>query len=169
MINNGIIITQIGTKQNLFKDRETYPKQLCDYIEDIISCNISKFSDENNLGRIRFSDSTGKLVTQLTIDDGKSFLVDEKKCIILIRGINGKVKSSVYYGVDCSVDFISTSIKYSLDSVDEYVDSLKNFYSSWSIGKGEVGAVILIIDDYNVFEKIVSDGFFKGSYILYSE
>lgn len=169
MESNGTIITQIGTKQQLFRDRETYPKQLCDCIEDLISCNLSEISSDGGSGRIRFNSKDSKMVAQLTINDGKSFLSDEKQCLILIRLERGRIKSPVYYGVECSVDFKSNSNVYSLDSIKDCIESLKNFYSSWSISKGEVGAVVLIIDDYSVFEKIVSDDFFKYSYILYSE
>lgn len=169
MINNGTIITQIGTKQQLFKDRETYPKQICDYIEDIISCNISEISDKGGTGRIRFLDENSTLKAQLSLCEGNSKLSNESMAIVLIRMEKGSVKSPVYYGVDCSIDFLNNSNVYALDSVENCIKSLKNFYSSWSVSKGSIGVVVLIVDDYMVFERIISDDFFKYSYILYSE
>lgn len=169
MENNGTIITQIGTKQQLFRDRETYPKEFCDYIENIITCDTSEISNEGGTGRVRFNTSDNKLVVQLSIDEGNSFISDNSKAIILIRLENKKIKSPVYYGIDCKVDFKSDCNLYSLDSVIGCVESLKNFYSSWIMTEGSIGAVVLIIDDYKVFEKVISDDFFKYSYILYSE
>lgn len=169
MISNGTIITQIGTKQQLFKDRETYPKAICDYVEDLVSCNISEISDEGGTGRIRFLDRNNELKIQLSLEGGNSELSDEGMAIVLIRMEKGSVKSPVYYGVDCRVDFKNNSNVYALDSVENCVKSLKNFYSSWSVSKGNIGVVVLIVDDYMVFERIISDDFFKYSYILYSE
>lgn len=169
MINNGTIIVQIGTKQQLFKDRETYPKTLCDYIEDLVSCNSSEISDDGGIGRIRFNTGNGDLLVQLSIDSGNSKLSDESKAIVLIRLEESRIKSPVYYGVDCKIDFKSKSNVYSLDSIEDYIESLKKFYSSWVVSRGEISVVVLIIDDYMVFERIINDDFFKYSYILYSE
>lgn len=169
MISNGTIITQIGTKQQLFKDRETYPKAMCDCIEDLITCNISEISDEGGSGRIRFVGKDSKLITQLSLEGGNSELSHNDKAIILIRMEKGSIKSPVYYGVDCRVEFRNNSNVYALDSVENCIESLKNFYSSWSVSKGNIGVVVLIIDDYMVFERIITDDFFKYSYILYSE
>jgi len=169
MESNGTIIAQIGTKQQLFRDRETYPKEFCDYIENIITCNTSKLSAEGGTGRVRFNTSTNKLVVQLSVDGGNSFISDDSKAIILIRLENNKIKSPVYYGVDCNIDFKSDGNLYSLDSITGCVESLKNFYSSWTMTEGSIGAVVLIIDDYRVFEKVISDDFFRYSYVLYSE
>ncbi len=169
MENNGTIITQIGTKQQLFRDRNSYPHELCDYIENIITCNSSELSSEGGTGRIRFNTLDNKLVVQLSINEGNSFISDNSKAIVLIRMLKGKIKSPVYYGIDCSIDFKSNCNIYSLDTVDSCVESFKNFYSSWSLTRGSIGAVVLIIDDYRVFEKVISDDFFKYSYILYSE
>lgn len=169
MINNGSIIAQIGTKQYLFKDRETYPKTMCDCIEDLISCNTSEISQDGGIGRIRFNTEKGDLVAQLTIDSGNSKLSDESKAIVLIRLEKSRIKSPVYYGVDCRIAFESKSNVYSLDSIEDYIESLKKFYSSWIVSRGDIGVVVLIIDDYIVFERIINDDFFKYSYILYSE
>lgn len=169
MESNGTIITQIGIKQQLFRDRVSYPKELCDYIENIISCNSPSLSQEGGMGRIRFNTSNNKLVVQLSINEGNFFISDNSKAIILIRMKEGQIKSPVYYGVDCSIDFKPNQSTYSLDTIDSCIESLKNFYSSWVISKGSIGAVVLIIDNYRVFKKVISDDFFKYSYILYSE
>lgn len=169
MWNNGSIIAQIGTKQCMFKDRETYPKHICDCIEDLISCNISEISDEGGTGRIRFLDKNNNLKVQLSLEGGNSSLSDESSSIVLIRLNKGSVKSPVYYGIECSIDFLSKSSVYALDSIENCIKTLKNFYSSWYVCRGNIGVVVLIIDDFSIFERIVLDDFFKYSYILYSE
>lgn len=169
MINNGNIIVQIGTKQQLLRDRETYPKELCDYIENIITCNSSELSSENGEGRIRFNSKDNSIIEQLSIINGNCRMLDESSSLILIRLENRRLKSCCYYGVDCEIDFDSNPKEYYLGSSNDCIKSLRNFYNSWIIRKGRVSAVVLIVDDFRVFEKIICDDFFKCSYILYSE
>lgn len=169
MKTNGVIITQIGTNQKLFKDRETYPKYLCDDIEDLISCNISKLHKYKGVGRIRFLDRNSSLILQLVIEGSNSSLSSSDKAVILLRLNNGVIKSPVYYGVDCDIDFNYTSNECALNSVDGCIDALKNFYNSWVLRKGEVGVVVVIVDNYSVYERVIDDDFFKYSYVLYSE
>ena len=169
MNRNGTIITQIGQKQYLFRDRETYPRVMCDCIEDLISCNISEISDEGGNGRIRFLDKEGNLNLQLSLDGANSKLSDKSSSVVLIRMCDGTIKSPVYYGVDCNISFSSKSNVYSLDGLENCVNSLKNFYSSWVVKEGNIGVVIFIVDDCSVFERVAFDDFFKYSYILCSE
>lgn len=169
MESNGTIITQIGTKQQLFKDRETYPKALCDCIEDLISCNIAEIANKGGIGRIRFNNKAYELVVQLMVGRDSSRLSHNDKALVLIRMENWRIKSPVYYGIDCNIDFKSSSEVYALDTVENCVETLENFYSSWSVSKGSIGVVVIIVDNYMVFERIINHSLFKHSYILFAE
>lgn len=169
MNSNGVIVTCVGTTQNLFKDRETYPSSLCSNIESVISINSPELSKDGGKGRIRFLDSNGEERVQLDIDKGYSKMSDESKVVILINDVKGSIRSYAYYGIDSELDYKEDSCVYSLNTDDGHVDAIKNFYNAWKINKGEVGAVVILTDRYGVFEKLIKDDFFNKCYVLCSE
>lgn len=168
-MNNGTIITQIGNKQHLFKDRESYPKEALNYIENIIIYNSSELSKDGVNGRIRFNDFDGNMSLQLILSNGVSKISDEDKVIVIIRGEKGNIWSRAYYGVSSEVDFVSQKEVYSLGSVEGYINSLKNFYNSWKVNKGSLGAVVVVLDKLDIFSRVIKDDFFRECYVLYSE
>ena len=168
-MSNGSIVTCVGSSTNLFKDRESYPYGLCSSIESIVSINLPELSYEGGRGRIRFLDSNNNELVQLNIHKGYSRMSDESKSVILISDINNSIKSNIYYGIDCEVDFDDTSQSYSLSSDEGHVESIRNFYNAIKFTKGGVGAAVILVDRLGVFEKLLHDDFFNKCYILYSE
>lgn len=158
----------MNKNQQLLRDRDIYPRELCDRLEDIISCNKSRLSVNGGSGKASFLDD-GMLLIQLTIDGDNSFLSDEGGCIVLIRGKDGSIRANAYYGRDCEVDFIPRAEVYSLDSCESYIQALKDFMGSWSFEKGDLSATVIIVDRFEVYQKITSDDAFKNVFILYSE
>lgn len=160
------VIAQIGNKQKLFEDRETYPSESCDFIENIIMCNLSEISKDGIDGRIRFTGKDGKMFIQMSIIEGNCYLSDESSGVVLVRLKGDKIKSVGYYGIDADFNFVADRRTYSMDSVSSIVDSIKSFCISWKVGKGSIGAKVFIIDNYEVFENMLKDSFFNDSYIL---
>lgn len=168
MENRKSIITQLGTKQYVIKDRETYPNNLCNYIEDIISCSTDVLSKFDGGCRIRFIKG-GTASLQLKVDGCFSELSKSNSSVVLIRLNKSSLRSVVYFGDECDITFNTEEKTYNLDTVDNCVETLKNFYSSWVARRGNIGVVMFIIDNYSIFSKLVSDIFFKDSYIICSD
>lgn len=161
------IIAQVGSKQKLFEDRASYPSESCDFIENIIMCNLSQISKDGTNGRIRFT-KENNLIVQMNILDGNCYLSDESLGIVLVRLKENNIKSIGYYGVEADFNFVTDGKNYCLDTVSSRVECLKSFYSSWKISSGRLGVGVIIVDDPSVFEIILNDSFFKDSYILCS-
>ena len=168
-MSNGSIVTFIGTNTVLFRDRSSYPYGLCCNIGSLVSLNLPELSVYGTGGRLRFLDEDNNEKISLNICKGYSKMSDESKAIILISDIDNGVKSDIYYGVDCDVYFDNISQFFSLSSADGHIDAIKNFYNAIKFLKGGVGAVVILVDRLDVFEKLLQDDFFNNCYILYSE
>lgn len=170
-MNNGIgrILTNIGKDRRFFRDRDAYPKEFCDRIEDLVSCNKANLSKLGGNGRVTFIDNSGELVVQLTIEGGNSYLSDESKYIILVRSNGGTITANAYYGANCKLDFNPKSETYNLKSIGNHIQALKDFKDSWAIGEGASGVFIVMVDRLDVFLKIIKDKAFEDVYILCSE
>lgn len=162
------ILVSAGKAQKFFKDRESYPKELCDIIEDIVSCNKANLSIYGGSGSVKFIEN-GKTVLSMSISGGNSYISDEGKGLVLIRSNNRVIRANAYFGKGCNVDFVSSSDVYSLDKTDNHVQALKDFMQSWVFKKGVLGSSIIIVDRLDVFKKLTSDDTFRNVYILYSE
>lgn len=164
------ILTKVGSNNVVFfEDRESYPQGLCDTIEDLVSCNKQNLSKNGGSGSISLKGENGNTVIKLTLEGGTSKLSDEGKAIVVVRSQNNSIKSNAYFGIDCELDFIHKSEMFSLDGVHSHVKAVKDFVESWVCEKGEITAVVIIVDRVDVFRKILSDDFFKDMYILLSE
>lgn len=168
-MNSGKIIVQIGNRQESFKDGGYYSSESCDLIESMISCNKTKLSSHGGSGRIRFVKDDGNLVVQLSVLRGNSFMTDEGKAIVVIRCSEGSIRSNAYYGVESEMSFSSDSEVYSMSSVSDCIDSLKSFYRSWKVKKGEISAIVVILDKIDIFKEVVKDSFFDNCYVLLAE
>ena len=166
---NKSILTKVGEGSvTFFEDRESYPQRLCNIIEDLVSCNKQNLSKYGGSGSIAIKDN-GDTVVELTIEGGTSRMSDEGKSIVVVRSQGGNIRSNAYYGKDCNLDFVHKSEIYSLDGVYSHTKAIKDFVESWVCEKGEISAIVVIVDRLDVFRKILSDDFFKDMYILYSE
>lgn len=168
-MSNRSITISVGKTQRFLQDRGIYPVEYCDIIEDLISCNKANLSKVGGSGSVRFTEENGHLVVGLVLDKVNSFISYANKSIICIRSKGGSIKANAYYGDLCDVDFTPKSEVYSLDSVQNHVQALKDFMSSWVFKKGELGAEIIIVDRLDVFENIKYDDAFKNVYLLCSE
>lgn len=167
-MNNGTIISQVGTRQSLYKSGATCSYTDVDYIKNIIMFNSPELSKDGLSGRIRFNDANGKIVQQLSLSNGVSRLLFEDKSVILISGLGAVdgISSYAYYGTESLLEFESASKEYQLGSVEGYVDALKAFYNAWKVKKGSIGAVVVAVDNVDVFNAISRDIFFEECYLL---
>lgn len=169
-MNNGSIVTKIGNKQEIFRDRDTCPKSFCKLLEDILSVDYSELSRDGKTARMSFLGCDNNIYLQLNIEEGKSTLSDESKVITLVRVFENKLKAYANFGLNSDVDFINSSDDvYSFGKNGNSVQSIKNFCNSWKVKKGEIGATIILVDDYKVFKELVEDEYFNSCYVLYSE
>lgn len=160
-MSNGKIIVQVGQVQRTFNDRGFYSKVDCDLIESIVSCNKAKLAQHGGNGRIRINDESGNMKVQLSVVKDNSFISNEDDAVIVIS-FDG---SMAYTGKGSDLEFDS--------SVDEWVTNDVSFYrnmlKSWKVVKGNVSAIIVIIDNKTIYDKVVVDEFFKDCYVLLAE
>lgn len=156
---NRVVITTIGQDTHIFKDRETYPEDLCQDIEDIISGSSQKLSKGDGLGKITIKLEKGDVI--LSVKDGNPVMNDEGNSIILLRFTKKCVNTKCYYGKSSVVDFVIESGNYGRD-----VDTIKEFYKAWKVSGNGSAVPILLVEESQIFSAVVKDEFFKDFIIL---
>lgn len=166
---NSKVIVQLGSTQESFSNGGYYSESSCDLIEYIVSCDKMKLSDYGGNGRIRFLDENGSMTVQLTIDGGNSFMSDESKSIVVIRSKGGTIRSNAYYGIEADLEFKPHVNEYSMVGVEKHVESIKDFYKSWQVVKGEISAVVIVVDNKSIFDEVMKNTIFDDCYVLLAE
>lgn len=169
-MSNRSILAKYGTTVDIFVDRNCYPRNDCNLIENLVSCDKQALSKVSSVpeGELRLKDTDGSEVS-LKIDGGTSKLSNESLSILVLRCSDGKVKANAYYGKDSDLDFKNSSDSFSLRDTKGYVDTIKEFISSLVCVKGEGILRVVIVDRTDVFQMILSDSFFNDMYILLSD
>lgn len=167
-MNRGKIVVQIGSTQRIFQGGDSHPEKDFDLIENLVTCDKSRLSTQGGSGRIRLVDSVGNMVVQLSIIQGNCIMSDEGRSIVVLRGRDDSIKSYAYVGTESLVDFKSSEKKFLLDSVKNYISSLKSLYNSWKVQKGEISSIV-IVKDKSIFDALLKDSFFNNFYVLLEE